>query len=1037
MAAVDNFISQLNSNLDLSFIEKLNRKYVDTYLNDNPYINVNINCKFSEPSTLKMSNAFASCPVFLSLNVQSLNSKFDALNLLISNLKNQDINIEIIALQEIWEIQYPELLKIQGFQQIIFKKRRDMRGGGVGFFIKNGINAKIIEDCSPFESKIIEALTLHLTYPNSKQILITNVYRSNGLIPNITQTEQMTRFLNNFDELLGNLERKRHESFIFTDSNIDLLKLGVNANVSSYLDCIFSHGFLQYNFKATRMQGASYSLIDHIISNTAVNSIETSVLVCDISDHFPVVFSLGLNHSKNRQKSTLSRNFSNTNLEKFRNKLSTQDWSPVLSSTETNSAYNSFWTLYTSIFNETFPLTHMKFNKNIHKEHVFMSNELLLNRNEKLKLHKLALTSPTQENIEAYKQSRNVYNTQIRLAKKQYYSKKLADNAKNPRKTWECLNEVLQKSKKSNQIDSIRSEGRVSRDPNVIANEFNSFFTRIGRQIHDSVAPVHKQPEDYINYGRDIPDLNLGNTTPEYIVKITNALAGKNSLDIFGTSTKMVKFIIKQIAKPLSHIFNLSLQNGIFPDKLKQSRVVPIFKSGDYLECDNYRPISLLSAISKILEKIVAKKLIGHLENNDLIYPNQFGFLPNRSTEQNLMQIVNFVSKALNDGEFCVGIFLDLKKAFDVCSHEILLKKLAKMGIRGNAHAWFANYLSNRTQCVDINGTMSEPKDLDISVIQGSTLGPILFLCYINDFAMATRLFSVLFADDTTCLAKGTNLKDLVSFVNIEMQKIANWFRSNKMAVNTSKTKYIIFRNQGKHIPVDDCKIVYNANEIGTFQDPNLISPIERIHNQGLEKSFKLLGVLFDEYLAFDHHINSLCSKISRSLYCIRRVKNFLPHSSMRTLYFALVHSNLSYCLNIYSCTSQTNINKILLKQKEAVRIICNENYRAHTAPLFERTKILPISKLIELAKLKFMHRYVNDQLPLSFAETWITNRQRDPTNNRRNADIFFVPPYNREIFKKFPLYTFPIAWNALDDSKYNLSYQKFVKSQKERLLAT
>ena len=156
----------------------------------------------------------------------------------------------------------------------------------------------------------------------------------------------------------------------------------------------------------------------------------------------------------------------------------------------------------------------------------------------------------------------------------------------------------------------------------------------------------------------------------------------------------------------------------------------------------------------------------------------------------------------------------------------------------------------------------------------------------------------------------------------------------------------------------------------------------------------------------------------------------------MRTLYVALVHSNLSYCLNIYSCTSQTNINKILLKQKEAVRIICNENYRAHTAPLFERTKILPISKLIELAKLKFMHRYVNDQLPLSFAETWITNRQRDPTNNRRNADIFFVPPYNREIFKKFPLYTFPIAWNALDDSKYNLSYQKFVKSQKERLLA-
>jgi hypothetical protein len=179
----------------------------------------------------------------------------------------------------------------------------------------------------------------------------------------------------------------------------------------------------------------------------------------------------------------------------------------------------------------------------------------------------------------------------------------------------------------------------------------------------------------------------------------------------------MIKFIGDEIANPLSHIFNISLNSGVFPAKLKLCRVIPIFKSGDILNCDNYRPISLLSSISKVLEKIVSKKLISHLLTNDLLYVHQYGFLPNRSTEHNLLQILNYISKALDDGNFCIGVFLDLRKAFDVCSHEILLKKLQKMGIRGVALNWFKNYLAGRSQFVDINGTKSDPLSIDISVI--------------------------------------------------------------------------------------------------------------------------------------------------------------------------------------------------------------------------------------------------------------------------------------------------------------------------------
>ena len=250
-----------------------------------------------------------------------------------------------------------------------------------------------------------------------------------------------------------------------------------------------------------------------------------------------------------------------------------------------------------------------------------------------------------------------------------------------------------------------------------------------------------------------VPDFGLGNTTLEHIQNILKNFKPKNSCDLQGISTKMVQLIGIEISLPLAHIFNLSLTSGIFPSKLKECRVIPIFKAGDIRESDNYCPISLLSSISKVLEKIVAEKLVGHLTTNDLLYTHQYGFLPKKSTEHNLLHIVNYVTRALNDGEFCVGIFLDLKKAFDVCSHSILLKKLDKMGIRGTAHTWFKNYLSGRSQKVEINGSLSGALELDISVIQGSILGPILFLCYINDFWSATSLFSVLFADDTTCLA--------------------------------------------------------------------------------------------------------------------------------------------------------------------------------------------------------------------------------------------------------------------------------------------
>ena len=347
-------------------------------------------------------------------------------------------------------------------------------------------------------------------------------------------------------------------------------------------------------------------------------------------------------------------------------------------------------------------------------------------------LHKKAIINPTLYN-EHYKKYRNIFNSLIRISKQKSTDENFRKHAKSPKRTWDLLKETTFGDKSFNNISEINANGELKSTPKDISEEFNNFFTNIGQSIWNNVTPTLTNPESYINdFDPSKAKFNLGNTGQIHVMDIIKSFESKASLDIDGVSLKLIKFVAYEVSCPLSHIFNLSLEKGIFPENLKSSRTVPIFKCGDPKLCDNYRPISLVCTISKILEKMVHTNLINHLEINDLLYKHQYGFLKGRSTEQNLLHVVNFISNALNSGNFCIGIFLDLKKAFDVCSHYILLKKLKKLGVDGIALDWFTSYLSNRKQRVDINGHLSNEKFINISVLQGSILGPTLFLCYIN-----------------------------------------------------------------------------------------------------------------------------------------------------------------------------------------------------------------------------------------------------------------------------------------------------------------
>ena len=883
------------------------------------------------------------------------------------------------------------------------------RGGGVGFYVRDNLVFRHLPNYSLFIPKIFECLTIEVDLGSGKTTF-TSIYRSPS-----DNSELINEFISKLDQLLFELSSSYQASYICLDSNINSLILPQNPNHLKYFSTISKNGFIQCITKATRIAGNSSSLIDHILINSSLEEITSGTIISDVSDHFFTFLQLPFRRACTSLKLYETRNFSKTNTERFRACLNELRWENVLNSNDVNDSYNLFFTDFNMLFEQNFNVKKTKFNKNFNKIYNYMTSGLLVSRLTKLKLHKLSIHSPSQSNIDQYKRYRNIYNTLLRTSKKLYFEKNLALAKKNPRKTWQLLKEATGGQQVTKKITELEINKQMITEPTELANSFNKFFAGAGMKIADSLPTSQISPEHFLT-PNNAHEIHLGTISPGEICNIIKESKSKMSTDIDGMSMKLLKAVALEISTPLAHIFNLSLNQGVFPNALKTSKVIPLHKSGLSNQCDNYRPIALVSTISKILEKFVAIKLTNHLELNKLIHPNQFGFQRAKNTEQNLLNVINVVSNAINEGNFCIGIFLDLKKAFDTVNHEILFKKLEHLGIKGVALDWFKSYLTGRSQKVFLNGKLSDSQEIEISVLQGTILGPILFLCFINDLPNSSNLLTFLFADDTQGLATGRNLPELIDYVNAELKKWASWFIANKMAVNINKTKYIIFHNKGKKVQTNDKPILFDCNIPNTPHDPALVCPLERIHSKHQSpdsQSYKLLGIYLDENLSFDKNTSFLISKLSKSIFCINRAKHFLPQKALIALYHSLIHSHLLYCPLIYSCTSKTNLDKISRVQKKAIRIVTNSSYTAHTAPLFSLHKILPLEKIITYAQLLFMHSiHYNYALP-AFLTMWPKNSERDTQHNLRNTGDFTVPRANLSFFTKFPLYSFPKAWNS------------------------
>ena len=546
-------------------------------------------------------------------------------------------------------------------------------------------------------------------------------------------------------------------------------------------------------------------------------------------------------------------------------------------------------------------------------------------------------------------------------------------------------------------IESLNVNGTRIEDAETIANKLNNYFVSIAQSLDDKIPD---SLGTFMKYMKPPPLKSFGLilTSPSEILNLSQSIRTTHSKGMDDIDPCIAGSNIDCIAQTLAELINCSFTTGVFPQSLKAAKVIPIYKKGERDNLTNYRPISILPYFSKIFEKIMYNRLYDFTVKTDILFPSQHGFQSGHSPYMSLLSMQDRISNAIENNEYSLGIFFDLAKAFDTVNHKILLHKLNNYGIRGVQLSWFASYLDGRQQCVENNGKRSTLKSILYGVPQGSNLGPLLFLLYINDLPnVSNRLFFILFADDTNVFYSHTCINTLFQIVNVELALVAEWFRANRLSLNLEKTNYILFKSHRKKIPLGQFELKINNTSLTAVD------------------STKFLGVYVDCHLTWKEHIAYIASKIAKNIGVIARTAYILPSSIRIKLYYSLVYPYLSYCNIVWGSTYATRLHRLNVLQKRAIRLVAGVPYSSHTAHIFKTLNMLKIDQIGILQIGEFMYRFDRNLLPSIYKHYFQLSSQVHPyftrnssayrrTYARTNTRLFSIKSIGVAIWGKIPM---------------------------------
>ena len=936
----------------------------------------------------------------ISLNIQSLNAKINQLRIYCEQLKMANCKVDAICIQETWlkEGACDSHLQIEGYT-LISKPCQLTSHSGLAIYLSNELEyTEISTDIS--QSRTWENQFIQIKISNNKNLTLGNIYR-----PPRDVIENYQNFMNEFDSIVQTL---RGELLIAGDFNIDLLKFNEKLIINEFLELILSSSLIPKITFPTRFSRNSGTLIDNFLCRVSDHFSQTTsgIILYKLSDHKPYFITLDYlkisNSNKNRVKVT---NRSPQNYENIRqdllneNILTKLDINPDACPSQNYTLLNEI--LQTAI-DKHMPTRYAKYNKYKHKKSPWITFGILRSINFRDKMYiKLKKTNPILPLYDTLKTNLRCYNNTlkklIRTSKLEYYHNKFSKFKNDIKNTWLTIKEVINKNKsKNNAPDSININGNMITDTPSMVNEFNNYFANIGPLLASQIiTPPNKSFKQYLTNPVKNP-FKFQTIQSEDVLKVINKLKSKTSHGQDKISTILLKSIKNELCGPLTIIINQSIRTGTFPDLLKIAKITPIFKKDDPTVLSNYRPISLLNSISKIFEKVIFQQIHTHFKSKNLYYVSQYGFREQHSTQQAALELIDRIILDMDKGKTPLNIYIDLSKAFDTIDHEILLFKLHHYGFRDNSYKLMQSYLSNRLQYVELEGIASTMQPIKTGVPQGSILGPLLFIIYINDLNNSSKLFKTIsYADDTTLLTTLTSNKkeNNSNEINDGLNKVSEWLDLNKLSLNINKTKFMLFHPQNKVV-----------------QPPNI-----KIKSKNIElvDEFDFLGIVLDSQLRWNAHINKISKKLSKANGILSKIKNTVPKSTLKILYFSLVNSHLDYGLLCWGHKA----NQMDILQKKAIRIITKSKYNAHTEPLFKKLNILKVHDLYKIKLYKLYFKIINKTIPKYFKESKLLIKKETIHSHDTRGTKFAIQRVIHTFAEGCPRHQLPILLNDTEDN--------------------
>ena len=682
-----------------------------------------------------------------------------------------------------------------------------------------------------------------------------------------------------------------------------------------------------------------------------------------------------------------------------------------------------FYTMFTQALNDTVPEKEIRIKG---RTEPWIDAEVLELMQERDRALYNANHNKSDSNLRStYKRLRNKVIKQTRKIKSKHFCEKIEENKDNPKLLWRQLNTIgySNKSKEKSKI-VLEIDGEKCFDSKILANKMGDYFLTVAEKLKSKIPNLPKVfdtgsesfKEYYIAKGVVPKSQKIFRVSEEFVYKELCELNISKATGIDGFKPKFLKDGADVIKGPVTHIINLSLESGVVPNGLKSAIVKPLYKKGSRLDVGNYRPVSILPTISKIMERAVYLQMEKHLKDKNILYEFQSGFRASYSTDICLINHQDGIRIDISQGKYVGMVLMDLQKAFDTVDHDILLEKLDSMGF--DNHKWFESYLKGRKQMVVANDVSSETGTVTCGVPQGSILGPLLFLCYVNDMPISVKCKLLLYADDSALIISGFDPEKIAEELSRELESCRQWLIDNKLSLHLGKTEAILFGSKRK---------LKRVNSFAVKCGDIKIANVNRV---------KYLGLQIDNDLSGTSVIEEITNKCNTRLKFLYRYKDILNLEMRKTLCTALVQCSFDYsCCSWYPGLNETFKKKLQVMQNKMIRFILRkENTSSIRNNEFVSAGFFKVSNRVKQLLLGHAFKIRNNLCPNYLTENIVKlNENSDRSETRSKAFNFQVPRISSNTFA----FNAIKEWNNLSNSIKNIKGTQAFKDKVKEFLKT